>query len=82
METKVFFLKFVIIQFNFNPISDFSLVNWMTEKGLATNEPLTTAQTEELMLYTGLQPFLHDIQCDRATGQYATLTNGWNSNGN
>jgi hypothetical protein len=38
-KQKVFFLKFVIIQFNFNPISDFSLVNWMTEKGLATNEP-------------------------------------------
>jgi hypothetical protein len=56
---------------------DFSIADWMEDKGVDIGESLGKAGAELLMQQLGLDKFLRDTPCDRTRAPYTPSVNGW-----
>jgi hypothetical protein len=68
--------------FNCFIFTDFSLDNFLSNKGLSLSlDKLTSEVTLQLLNKLGVTPFLLDSQCNRDKEPYIPVKGGWN-NGN
>ncbi|XP_021353372.1 uncharacterized protein LOC110450253 [Mizuhopecten yessoensis] len=72
-------LQQILCDLNTPLLPDFSLKNWIQDKGLELGKSLTTALANKLLEELGIMPFLYSTPCDRQVGRYIGDENGWNS---